>query len=615
MSVEKWAEWGRDMSVDELVAKSEGRLLRKKELLEEALASGLGLAGLTSELEAMRDECRRVAAAWRRQETLGAELIRQCSVPGASVRVALSVLIQGAPVDACDFMGRSALHFALEHDNLPVASVLMDFGARPDLEDASSTRPLHVVAAVCQNPLLASLVLVGSPPASMLQNKNGWSPLHIAAFQGNAMVLRMLLTQSHVDLSIPDSEGATPLHVAVAAGHLECVRLILSIGAPLNAKTLAGDTPLHFALRLGHHQLIKTLLKAGADRTLKNAAGVSAIQALAAFGETVHQVEQEIAAHLSTDLDLPLKLVISPSVPEARSHHFLVDTKAVEAVADTYVTFVLRTAPPRMGLRFVTRCESNFGTKITYGSTLDHRNGKYSVTYRHPEGDKADITVALVEGGEVVAKRGFSVTTTKPRVVGRFCCGFGPGLYNPQPGPNTFSLRLRNQCGTNYDSGGVEGLSVVVKKSDQTTVAAVLQDHGNGVYTVKMELPNAGIVAVDAMFQNQSIMGFPVELNMDQVAKMMSLVSQRKVEEDISYYQTKLALVEAMESNSSPAMRRTVRRTCVACERRDVCALLLPCRHYRFCASCAKGNVVLATPCNVCGEPSQGFIVARNDGA
>jgi hypothetical protein len=99
------------------------------------------------------------------------------------------------------------------------------------------------------------------------------------------------------------------------------------------------------------------------------------------------------------------------------------------------------------------------------------------------EGEKADVIVALVEGGEVVAKRGFKVTTVKPRVVGRFCVAYGPGLYCPQAGANKFTVRVRNKCGTSYNSGGID-FEVVIKCSKQSTAAAqvVIQDHEDGLY-------------------------------------------------------------------------------------------------------------------------------------
>jgi ankyrin repeat protein len=195
-----------------------------------------------------------------------------------------------------------------------------------------------------------------------MQNCSGWTALHMAAFVGNQAVVRLLLAQRGVDLSVCDGEGATPLHAAVGAGHLECVRMLIAKGANVNARAESGDTPLHFAARMGHAAIAAMLLKVGADRGQTNMAGI-ACAGMPGFAAYVARAERE-KAEASGDPDLPLSVDIGPNVPEARSHHFIVDEKAVEAVANTWVTFVLRTAPPRLGLRFVTRCSSSFNTKV-----------------------------------------------------------------------------------------------------------------------------------------------------------------------------------------------------------------------------------------------------------
>jgi hypothetical protein len=72
------------------------------------------------------------------------------------------------------------------------------------------------------------------------------------------------------------------------------------------------------------------------------------------FAKLASAADQDVAAHLPTDYDLPLKMEIPTDVPEARSHHFIVDEKAVEAVRMLFVSslfsfydFVLR-LPIRM---------------------------------------------------------------------------------------------------------------------------------------------------------------------------------------------------------------------------------------------------------------------------
>jgi transcription antitermination factor NusA-like protein len=49
----------------------------------------------------------------------------------------------------------------------------------------------------------------------------------------------------------PDEFGDTPLHIAAAAGKLLTVKFLVSSGANVNAKNLAGSTPLHKAMLSG----------------------------------------------------------------------------------------------------------------------------------------------------------------------------------------------------------------------------------------------------------------------------------------------------------------------------------------------------------------------------
>jgi hypothetical protein len=350
------------------------------------------------------------------------------------------------------------------------------------------------------------------------------------------------------DFGLGDAEGATPLHVAVGAGQvfvvewlfhfyvltwcktkkMDIVRLLVSRGASVNSRATSGDTPLHVAARTNNAAIAALLVRAGADPSLPNAAGILASP-------------PKVAA---PDEEGPLRLEIGAGVPEARPHHFIVEEKAVEAVAGTVVSFVLRTSPPRLGIRFVAECRSGFGAAVTHGWTTDFQNGSYAITYRHPASEKVEIVVGLVEGGQVVARRSFNVNTVEPRVVGRFCIGFGPGLYDPQPGPNKFHIRARNQCGTNMDKGGnAENFKIRIKTGDKTS-AGVVKDAGGGLYAAECDYPDKGQVEVDVTFQGQSIAGFPVSLNMDAQAKLAPLFQMRKVEEDILFLQKKLGTGE-----------------------------------------------------------------------
>jgi len=61
------------------------------------------------------------------------------------------------------------------------------------------------------------------------KNKNGWTPLHLAARDGHVYVARLLLERG-ADAGVRDNKGRTPLDVARYTGHAEVVRVIEEYG-------------------------------------------------------------------------------------------------------------------------------------------------------------------------------------------------------------------------------------------------------------------------------------------------------------------------------------------------------------------------------------------------
>lgn len=69
-------------------------------------------------------------------------------------------------------------------------------------------------------------------------------------------------------LSVEDKDGCTPLHLAASAGAADVVREMLELGAFVNAADRLGRTPLHMAARFGRVDAMDVLLEHGADAGL-----------------------------------------------------------------------------------------------------------------------------------------------------------------------------------------------------------------------------------------------------------------------------------------------------------------------------------------------------------
>ncbi len=97
-------------------------------------------------------------------------------------------------------------------------------------------------------------------------NQEGFTPLGLAAFFGNADAVKVLLDHgATVDLKDTSFNGNTALDAAVAANHADVVRILLAAGASPNVRDSAGYTPLHKAAANGNADLVRMLLDRGAD--------------------------------------------------------------------------------------------------------------------------------------------------------------------------------------------------------------------------------------------------------------------------------------------------------------------------------------------------------------
>jgi ankyrin repeat protein len=129
---------------------------------------------------------------------------------------------------------------------------------------------LNVFEAAAIGDLERLRELVEGASAANDWSSDGFTPLHLAAFFGQAEAARFLL-QHGADLEAVTrnrrfAAGAHPLHSAVAAQDREVVALLLEAGADPNARQHGGFTPLLEAAQLGNVDLVVLLLAHGTDR-------------------------------------------------------------------------------------------------------------------------------------------------------------------------------------------------------------------------------------------------------------------------------------------------------------------------------------------------------------
>ena len=106
--------------------------------------------------------------------------------------------------------------------------------------------------------------------AKVNEKRNGLSPLHFAAWDGNARIAELLLTsgadvRARVDGG--DYHGETALHLAAMKNLRDVARVLIARGADVNAEAIdhADWTPLNAAVRKGAVDTATLLLEHGGD--------------------------------------------------------------------------------------------------------------------------------------------------------------------------------------------------------------------------------------------------------------------------------------------------------------------------------------------------------------
>jgi ankyrin repeat protein len=177
--------------------------------------------------------------------------------------------------------GVSAVLHARYRDNEDAVARLLVADPELDVFDA---------AALGRTERLSEL-LKANPDLATTLASDGFTPLHLAAFFGQADAARMLLDRrAPMNVASRNPLRVMPLHSAAAGSHVAVARLLVAAGADVNATQRHGYTPLHAAGQNGDAELVELLLDAGADPTartddgqtpadLATAAGHSAIAA------------------------------------------------------------------------------------------------------------------------------------------------------------------------------------------------------------------------------------------------------------------------------------------------------------------------------------------------
>ncbi|KAF9872370.1 hypothetical protein CkaCkLH20_10197 [Colletotrichum karsti] len=208
-------------------------------------------------------------------------------IKGGHLSTTLSLLDHGGDVSATDESGMDA----------PLAAAWM--GSVEILDGLKASRPDMDLKTTCTARLATCI------PGWLDQEMvlRGCTGLHLAAFKGHVAVFDFLIKRHGFDVNVVTSDDRwTPLHCAAYGGQASCVRSLLELGADTTAEDCRGHTPMAVAIILRRSEIVCALLWFGSGED---------------ENPTVHRLAQESGCQDIIDLLTPTEpSTPSPSVPD-----------------------------------------------------------------------------------------------------------------------------------------------------------------------------------------------------------------------------------------------------------------------------------------------------------
>ena len=256
---------------------------------------------------------------------IGSKTALQAAAARADSGLFERLLVAGADVNVnigYGEWGYTALQAAAEGGNIQILNILLEAGARADLDAWGSAcmslisamkgnhdevferlvqevakdkveatpgmrRALEVCAETGRVKFLKRLLGLGL----LAEQSHGHHRLFtVAATKGHAEIVEVLL-DAGVTLEEGESNWVTALQAAVAGGHLVTARVLLSGGADPSMAAGREEPPLHLACIGGNEQMVQLLIDAGAD-----------IHAVSYTGKTILAAAEEGGKQTITDL-------------------------------------------------------------------------------------------------------------------------------------------------------------------------------------------------------------------------------------------------------------------------------------------------------------------------
>lgn len=167
---------------------------------------------------------------------------------------------------------KSLLDSTVDSGNKELVEFLINCGADVNNTNAYNETLVYKAASYGHKELVELLLLKCGADINIKSSECGMTPLHNAAFWGNADAVEVLIKhgadiESREDDSMMDEDEIdekTPLIRATARGNYDIVKLLLEHCAQVDSKDKHGDTALDWAISAGYDDIATLLIGHGA---------------------------------------------------------------------------------------------------------------------------------------------------------------------------------------------------------------------------------------------------------------------------------------------------------------------------------------------------------------
>ena len=223
-------------------------------------------------------------------QAAGLSLIEASQQPDSTQ--ALTLIAQGADVNATEPDGTTALMWAAHRGDLPLVQGLLKAHAKVQLSNAYGANAMLQAAQFGDVRILEALLKAGANVDS--PNPDGETALMLVARTGNVPAAQLLLSHGAQVNARENFRGQTALIWAAAQSQPQMVQLLIRAHADVNARSLintnrrqvtgepraqarppGGMTPLLYAARQGCLACVKSLAEGHADLNLADPEGVT----------------------------------------------------------------------------------------------------------------------------------------------------------------------------------------------------------------------------------------------------------------------------------------------------------------------------------------------------